>query len=45
MIEEYFESIQVLVQELILAQAPEILYDRREREIGFLRGDLVLQHK
>ena len=43
MIEEYFESIQALVQGLILAQSPEILYDRREREIGFLRGDLVFK--
>lgn len=43
MIEDYFASIQALVQTLILAQPPEISCNRREREIGFLRGDLVFR--
>ncbi len=43
MIEDYFAEIQALVQTFGLAQPPEISYHRREREIGFLRGDLVFR--
>lgn len=43
MIEEYFEHIQALLQSTRLAQPPEVNYDRRDKETGFLRGDLVFK--
>jgi hypothetical protein len=41
MIEEYFESVKALFQNASLAQPPEDIFDRRDKETGFLRGDLV----
>ncbi len=43
MIEEYFESIKVLLQSLSLSQSPEVDYDYRDRETGFLKGDLIFK--
>ena len=43
MIEEYFESIKLLLQNTLLAQPPEVNYDHRDKETGFLRGDLVFK--
>ena len=43
MIEEYFETIKTLLQSVSLAQPPEVNYDRRDRETGFLRGDLFFK--
>jgi len=43
MIEEYFESIKTLLQSTSLAQPPKVNYDRRDKEIGFLRGDLIFK--
>jgi len=43
MIEEYFESVKVLLQRLSLSQPPEVEYDYRDRETGFLKGDLVFK--
>jgi hypothetical protein len=43
MIEEYFESIKALLQNAPLAQPPKVNYDRRDKETGFLRGDLVFK--
>lgn len=43
MIEEYFEGIETLLQNTLLAQPPEVNYDRRDKETGFLRGDLVFK--
>jgi len=43
MIEEYFEGIKTLLQKTSLAQPANVKYDRRDDEIGFLRGDLIFQ--
>ncbi|MBI3163874.1 MAG: hypothetical protein HYZ24_04265 [Chloroflexi bacterium] len=43
MIEEYFESVKALLQSLTLSQSPEVDYDYRDRETGFLKGDLVFK--
>ena len=43
MIEEYFESIKAFLQSLSLSQPPEVEYDYRDRETGFLKGDLVFK--
>jgi hypothetical protein len=43
MIEEYFESVKALLQSLALARPPEVEYDYRDRETGFLKGDLVFK--
>ena len=43
MIEEYFDSIKTLLRNTPLAQPPNVNYDRRDKETGFLRGDLVLK--
>ena len=43
MMEEYFESVKTLLQNTRLALPPEVIYDRRDRETGFLRGDLVFK--
>lgn len=43
MIEEYFESVKALLQNLALSQPPEVDYDYRDRETGFLKGDLVFK--
>ena len=43
MIEEYFQSIQTLLQNLSLAQPPDVAYDRRSGKIGFVRGNLVFK--
>jgi len=43
MIEEYFESVRSLLQSLALSQSPEIDYDYRDRETGFIKGDLVFK--
>ncbi|MDO8752309.1 MAG: DUF6516 family protein [Anaerolineales bacterium] len=43
MIEDYFESIKILLQNTRLALPPDVNYDRRDRETGFLRGDLVFK--
>jgi hypothetical protein len=43
MIEEYFESVKTLLQSLSLSQSPEVDYDYRDRETGFLKGDLVFK--
>jgi hypothetical protein len=44
MIEEYFAAIRALVRHIALAQPPQIIYDRRDKETGFLRGDLVFKN-
>jgi len=41
MIEEYFETIKALLQSISLSLPPEVKYDYRDRETGFLKGDLV----
>lgn len=38
MIEEYFESVRAVLQTLSLAQSPQVEYDYRDRETGFLKG-------
>jgi hypothetical protein len=38
MIKEYFGSIKTLLRNTSLAQPPKVNYDRRDKEIGFLRG-------
>ncbi len=38
MIEECFESVKTLLQNTRLALPPDVIYDRRDRETGFLRG-------
>lgn len=43
MIEEYFESIKAFLQSLSLSQPPEVEYDYRDRETGFLKGDLFFK--
>ena len=43
MIEEYFENIKAFLQSLTLSQPPEVEYDYRDRETGFLKGDLVFK--
>jgi hypothetical protein len=43
MIKEYFASIRALVRHTALGQPARILYDRRDKETGFLRGDLVFK--
>src|SRR5574339_197823 len=43
MIEEYFESVKTFLQSLSLSQPPEVEYDYRDRETGFLKGDLVFK--
>ena len=43
MIEEYFDSIKTLLRNTPLAQPPDVNYDRRDKETGFLRGDLVFK--
>ncbi len=43
MIEEYFETIKAFLQGLSLSQPPEVEYDYRDRETGFLKGDLVFK--
>jgi len=43
MIEEYFENVRALLQSLSLSQPPEVEYDYRDRETGFLKGDLVFK--
>ncbi|MGC1376192.1 MAG: DUF6516 family protein [Anaerolineales bacterium] len=43
MIKEYFESIKTLLRNTSLAQPPKVTYDRRDKEIGFLRGDLMFK--
>ena len=43
MIEDYFARIQALLKETKLAGPPEVLYDRRDRETGYLQGDLVFK--
>jgi len=43
MIEEYFENVKALLQSLSLFQPPEVEYDYRDRETGFLKGDLVFK--
>ena len=43
MIEDYFESVKILLQNTRLTLPPEVNYDRRDRETGFLRGDLVFK--
>lgn len=43
MIEEYFEAIKTLLQSLSLSQSPEVDYDYRDRETGFIKGDLVFK--
>jgi hypothetical protein len=43
MIEEYFESVRALFQSVALSQSPEVEYDYRDRETGFLKGDLVFK--
>lgn len=43
MIEEYFEGVKALLQNLSLSQPPEVEYDYRDRETGFLKGDLVFK--
>ena len=43
MIEEYFESVRALLRNLTLSQPPEVEYDYRDREPGFLKGDLVFK--
>ena len=43
MIEEYFESVKALLQSFPLSQPPEVEYDYRDRETGFLKGDLVFK--
>ena len=43
MIEEYFENIKALLQTLALSQPPEVDYDYRDRETGFIKGDLVFK--
>ena len=43
MIEEYFEAVKALLQSLPLSQSPEVDYDYRDRETGFLKGDLVFK--
>jgi hypothetical protein len=43
MIEEYFESIETLLHDTRLAQLPEVDYDRRDKETGFLRGIYFLR--
>ncbi len=40
MIEAYFESIQALLQTTQFAKQPEVDYERRSKEIGFIKGDL-----
>lgn len=44
MIEEYFEAIRALLQSLALSVPPEVDYDYRDRETGFLKGDLVFNN-
>jgi hypothetical protein len=44
MIEEYFESVKALLQSLALSQPPEVDYDYRDRETGFIKGDLVFKN-
>jgi len=44
MIEEYFEGVKALLQKLSLSQPPEVEYDYRDRETGFLKGDLVFKN-
>lgn len=44
MIEEYFDSIKaLLLQSLLLSAPPEVEYDYRDRETGFLKGDLIFK--
>lgn len=43
MIEEYFESIRALLHSLSYSQSSEVEYDYRDRETGFLKGDLVFK--
>ncbi|MCC6298897.1 MAG: hypothetical protein IT314_06340 [Anaerolineales bacterium] len=43
MIEEYFEAVKALLQSLSLSTLPEVEYDYRDRETGFLKGDLVFK--
>ena len=43
MIKEYFARIRALVRQTALGQPAHILYDRRDKETGFLRGDLVFK--
>jgi len=43
MIEEYFEGIETLLRKTSLAQPASVKYDRRDKEIGFLRGDLIFK--
>jgi hypothetical protein len=43
MIEEYFESVKALLHSLSLSQTPEVDYDYRDRETGFVKGDLVFK--
>jgi hypothetical protein len=38
MIEEYFEAVRRLLQSLSLSASPEVDYDYRDRETGFLKG-------
>ena len=45
MIEEYFESVKVLLQSITLSQPPEVDYDYRDRETGFIKGDLVFNDR
>lgn len=43
MIEEYFEAVKTLLQSLSLSLPPQVEYDYRDRETGFLKGDLVFK--
>jgi len=43
MIEEYFEAVKALLQSLTLSAPPEVDYDYRDRETGFLKGDLAFK--
>lgn len=43
MIEEYFESVRALLQNLSLSKLPQVEYDYRDKETGFIKGDLVFK--
>jgi len=44
MIEEYFESVKTFLQNIALSQPPEVDYDYRDRETGFIKGVLVFKN-
>jgi hypothetical protein len=43
MIDDYFKWIVNLLEQSPVVQTPDIAFDRRDDEIGFIRGDVVFK--